>query len=112
MLKLETFVANWGEASGFGVVAYENNGLMFNIDVEVTLSKSINTWAPLAIAGSGNYTNCDTIIHGTNAVSSNALGAVARGGTTFTNCTCQYSGVNPDQFADKDNVAISPIQQQ
>ena len=105
-----SFSLTWGNASGFGCVSYSNNGTMKNVDVEVTLSAAINTWAPLAIAGDGTYINCDTIIHGEAAAGSNTLGAVARGGsTTFTNCTCHYKGIDTNQFQDKDNVTLIEI---
>ena len=100
------FVGSWGNASGFGVVSYENKGLMNNVDVEITLTTDINTWAPLAIAGTGTYRNCDTIIHAEAGPYSNTLGAVARGNGSFVNCTCHYKGVGSNQFQDKDSVTL------
>ena len=97
-----SITCNWGNGSGFGVVSYSNSGTMINVDVEVTLTTSINTWAPLAIGGDGTYSYCDIIIHGENGASSNTLGGLVRGGGTFTNCTCQYKGIALSQFADKD----------
>ena len=82
--------------SGFGPFVYCNNGgTISNVDVEVTLTASINSWGPIAFFSTGTIVDCDSTIHMTAAAaSSNTLFHIARNdaGSSFVNCTYLVDG--------------------
>ncbi len=86
---------NWA-TSGYGTLAYSvSGGMVDNVDVEVTISSSINSWGPVAFFSTGTISNCDSTIHmAADAVSSNTLYGAARAdeGSTFTNNTYHVDG--------------------
>ena len=107
--NVNVVVTGWTN-SGFGVVAYANNGGTFdNVDVEVTISASINSFGPVAFYSTGTISNCDSTIHMTaDAASSNTLYGAARAddGSTFTNNTYHVDGegYNASAFTDVEGV--------
>jgi hypothetical protein len=94
-LRNVRFECDGQATSGFGTVAFQNNGKMKNVDVEVTVTGSINNWGPMALATGGTFEDCDSTIHmAAAAATSNSLFHIARqdGTTTFTNCTYFVDG--------------------
>ena len=79
--------------SGFGVVTYQNNGRMKNVDVDVTFNTvAQNTVGAVSLNGNGTYTGCDTTLT-FNITGCNTIYPIAQEpGATFENCTYFVDG--------------------
>lgn len=88
-------------ASGYGIVAFQNNGKINNVTTNITIANPVNTLAGITLVGSGSFTKCRsnwTFLAG--ATGANTLYPIVQNdaGKTITNCSYSYTGMATSPF--------------